>query len=576
MARHGRTSDWLGAVEDETFLDDKAIPRHSRVVKFAAIKTAADAREYARRLFHGAVAAAKGKTGDALDRWALAAKQYVLAHDLAGQGGSLADVLAGLHAANLNTDAAVKKPPGPRVLWTPPAHDAPEGPAAPPAAPSSSPPSAPAPPAPEPASGAVAIDTGAGATEPAPATVASEWLQPGLLPGFARKVAFKAIRTLDDVKNYAARFFAGNVDHGNRAGLGPAVRQRFAEAARIYVYAHRLAKLPPSLTGGVDLAEPAGIDALTHDLAAADIMTAQALAAEKGAALPSLAINWFTTPTLAPKGIATFKITGDLTAPSSATPIGPVASTPTPSPVGAEPASSTTPAPSGKQLPRTFDAIINRFRGVVPIEYVRALIMAESGYNPHDENATSTARGLLQITPVVLEDWNKAHPTQTATADDLFDPTVNLRMGLDLLGRIVTKFATAHPATMAPAFSIPRYIEVLSEAWNIGANGIAFIVGKLEAAGLDVTLTNVVNKGPTFPGVAESVGKRITARGTKFPIRVRKLYFDELEAAAPAAPGAELVASSGGVTMGEGLALALVGGLLLFGDQLDGKRGRRR
>jgi soluble lytic murein transglycosylase-like protein len=553
MPRHGRPSDWLGAIEDKSFLDASALPRHSRVVKFAAIKTAADAREYARRLFAGTVNAAKGKTGAALDRWALAAKQYVLAHDLAGQGGSLVDVKAGLHAANLNTDAAVKTPPGPRVPWTPPSQDAPpEAPSAPTTPPSSAPPSAPAP---------VPEAPGAAPSVTVPQTVPAEWLDASLMPEHSRVVKFSAIKNLADVVQYALRFFAGNVEHGNRKSATPAIRQRFAEAARIYVYTRRLAKMP-----GFP-ATQAGIDSLKHDLAAADILTAQALAAERGTPMPALEIQWATTPALAEQGIATFKILGDLSAPSAEA--TPPPATPPPATPGAE--SASLPAPIAKGLPQTFDADINRFRGQVPIAFVRALIQAESGFDPRNENPTSKARGLLQITPIVDEDWNKAHPAELVTRDDLFDPATNLKLGLDLLGRIVAKYAKQHTRTMTPNFASPRYVEVLAEAWNVGHGVIGGIIGMLEAAGVDVTVENIVKRGPTLPGVSPKLAARIEKRGTKFPVRVRKLYFAELEAS-PETPTRPTVASS---RVGDGIALALVAGLLLFGDELlDDKRRR--
>lgn len=49
----------------------------------------------------------------------------------------------------------------------------------------------------------------------------------------------------------------------------------------------------------------------------------------------------------------------------------------------------------------------------------------ESSNNPKAYNKRSQAKGLGQITPIVLKEWNNFHPSNTVVEDDLFNPEVN-------------------------------------------------------------------------------------------------------------------------------------------------------
>jgi len=51
--------------------------------------------------------------------------------------------------------------------------------------------------------------------------------------------------------------------------------------------------------------------------------------------------------------------------------------------------------------------------------------MIESSGNPRAYNVHSQARGLYQITPIVLEEWNNFHPGDQYTEEDLFSSRVN-------------------------------------------------------------------------------------------------------------------------------------------------------
>ena len=51
--------------------------------------------------------------------------------------------------------------------------------------------------------------------------------------------------------------------------------------------------------------------------------------------------------------------------------------------------------------------------------------MIESSGNPRAYNKYSHARGLYQITPIVLQEWNNFHPTQQYTLEQLFSSRIN-------------------------------------------------------------------------------------------------------------------------------------------------------
>jgi soluble lytic murein transglycosylase-like protein len=56
---------------------------------------------------------------------------------------------------------------------------------------------------------------------------------------------------------------------------------------------------------------------------------------------------------------------------------------------------------------------------------LEAIKRIESHGNPKAFNKGSGARGLYQITPIVVKEWNNFHPTQTMSNDDMFDPKNN-------------------------------------------------------------------------------------------------------------------------------------------------------
>ena len=143
---------------------------------------------------------------------------------------------------------------------------------------------------------------------------------------------------------------------------------------------------------------------------------------------------------------------------------------------------------------RRFDAVFERYRGGIPIEYVRALVERESSGQPSVR--AGTAIGLMQIVPVVLHDFNKRHGT-TYRSEQLADPATNVAIGCELLRIVIESYRTNHPRirTLQADWNNPQFVELLTFGWNAGfseAGGVGRVARYLEGLGaIDITIEQV-------------------------------------------------------------------------------------
>jgi hypothetical protein len=239
---------------------------------------------------------------------------------------------------------------------------------------------------------------------------------------------------------------------------------------------------PPATTGPIT--SPSQLDAAASAALGAELATVLTSASPSSASrrpvLPSAPEP--TGPITSPAQIAT-------SAPISVAPPLDLES----GPVKLMPSSSPVTIPSSR-LPRRFDAIFDRYRGSIPIEYVRALVARESSFNPLAR--TGSAIGLMQIVPVVREDYNKRHGTPYQP-EHLYDPSINVAVGCDLLRRIVNGYRKYHPriANLQANWNNPRFVELLTLGWVAGyseAGGVGRVARYLERLGaVDVTADQV-------------------------------------------------------------------------------------
>ena len=157
--------------------------------------------------------------------------------------------------------------------------------------------------------------------------------------------------------------------------------------------------------------------------------------------------------------------------------------------------SSSAPAPiPSSRLPRRFDTVFDRYRGSIPIEYLRALVARESSFNASAR--TASAIGLMQIIPVVLDDYNKRHGT-AYQREHLVDPSINVAIGCELLRLIIAGYRRYHPRVpnLQENWDNPRFAELLVLGWNAGfseAGGVGRVARYLEARGtFDITIDRV-------------------------------------------------------------------------------------
>lgn len=143
-------------------------------------------------------------------------------------------------------------------------------------------------------------------------------------------------------------------------------------------------------------------------------------------------------------------------------------------------------------LPRTYDAIIDRYRAGTPRAFFRALIQRESGFDPNagqDEASLGAARGLMQIVGVAREGFNQRHGTRYTPAD-LLSPQVSIQIGADLLRQIVKTYqGHAHP-NMREDWRNPEFVKLVLAGWNSGysnGGGVGRVVRYLMAHDLPVT-----------------------------------------------------------------------------------------
>jgi hypothetical protein len=130
-----------------------------------------------------------------------------------------------------------------------------------------------------------------------------------------------------------------------------------------------------------------------------------------------------------------------------------------------------------------FEAVFAEHAGAIPVDFLRALALHESGFDPAVVNPQSKATGLFQITQVALDAYNDRQKTSHALAE-LTDPALSTRVAVDHIGRIQLAYAR-HPALQTD-WQDRRFVELLVYGWNAGHNGVAGLVGKLEAGGLPV------------------------------------------------------------------------------------------
>lgn len=174
-------------------------------------------------------------------------------------------------------------------------------------------------------------------------------------------------------------------------------------------------------------------------------------------------------------------------------------------------------------LPTTFDAIFNRYRGDVPLNYMRALTKRESNFNPNESN--DPAWGLMQVVPVVRTGFNARYGT-SYSKQDLLNPSVNVQMVADLLNRIATAYQKHSDPNMKGNWANPEFVKLVTAGWNSGyseAGGVGKVASYLEARNIPVTHDNVFR----YAAAAGATSHLQSAAKQAWQRSVSDLYFAE-------------------------------------------------
>ena len=93
----------------------------------------------------------------------------------------------------------------------------------------------------------------------------------------------------------------------------------------------------------------------------------------------------------------------------------------------------------------------------------------ESSKNPEAHNVRTEARGLFQITPILLREWNRYYPKERYTAQDLYQPKVNVKIAKWYLKKRIPQ--------MLKHYRKPLTIENILISWNAG---VSYVVNEKE------------------------------------------------------------------------------------------------
>lgn len=86
-----------------------------------------------------------------------------------------------------------------------------------------------------------------------------------------------------------------------------------------------------------------------------------------------------------------------------------------------------------------YDSLINLYSRHYKLSFdlVKAVIWRESDFNPYAVGKAGEV-GLMQVTKAAAADWAKAHGVRTPSRRELFDPSLNIRVGTWYLARAKT------------------------------------------------------------------------------------------------------------------------------------------
>ena len=187
------------------------------------------------------------------------------------------------------------------------------------------------------------------------------------------------------------------------------------------------------------------------------------------------------------------------------------------------------PNAAGGVAPRTFDQIFAAYGHGVPVPYLRALALRESGMNAR--LADGPAWGLLQVIEVVRQDYNQKSGA-TYTRQDLLNPIVNVSIASAALATIIESYARNHPhvINLQANWQNPKFVELLTFGWNAGwseRGGVGRVATFLEQRGVFDLTIDLVHEAAKDAGASPHLSSDAKVSWCK---SVVAQYLRELEA----------------------------------------------
>jgi len=145
------------------------------------------------------------------------------------------------------------------------------------------------------------------------------------------------------------------------------------------------------------------------------------------------------------------------------------------------------------QMPHTWDDVFERNRGEVPLSLVRAISYLESGFKADAKNPGSSATGLFQVMSATRDDYNRRYGTNYVQ-EDLKQPEIAARIGIELLRHIADSLVSHHPQTVVRNWKDPRFASYVVMGFVNGwteSTGVGRLIGILESTGMEPTAITV-------------------------------------------------------------------------------------
>jgi len=151
--------------------------------------------------------------------------------------------------------------------------------------------------------------------------------------------------------------------------------------------------------------------------------------------------------------------------------------------------------PPLSRFPTSLDAMFKKLGQGLPVAFLRVLAYHESRMKADAQSGSH--RGLFQVSPTVLKEYNQAKGTKF-TKSDLFEMDTNTTIAAWYLNRIIRAYnASGYRALKGPNWLSREWVKLLVAGWNSGwskAGGVQKVVKWLKDHGDKIDHDQVFRK----------------------------------------------------------------------------------